>query len=63
VDYLAPALIGDPARGMFERSAPLAALVERVNLAWTSVDRVGDDMRIVARILTCAAPASSSEAG
>ena len=48
--YLAPALIGDPARGMFQRAAPLAALAERVHLAWTSVDRVGEDLRIVARV-------------
>ncbi|MGE5172038.1 MAG: bifunctional diaminohydroxyphosphoribosylaminopyrimidine deaminase/5-amino-6-(5-phosphoribosylamino)uracil reductase RibD [Rudaea sp.] len=50
VVYLAPALIGDPARGMFEGSAPLASLAERMHLAWTSVDRVGDDVRIVARV-------------
>jgi diaminohydroxyphosphoribosylaminopyrimidine deaminase/5-amino-6-(5-phosphoribosylamino)uracil reductase len=63
VVYLAPALIGDPARGMFERSAPLAALAERVNLAWTSVDRVGDDIRIVARVRATGVPGISSEAG
>jgi diaminohydroxyphosphoribosylaminopyrimidine deaminase/5-amino-6-(5-phosphoribosylamino)uracil reductase len=56
--YLAPALIGDPARGMFQRAAPLAALAERVQLAWTSVDRVGEDLRIVARVRAAGAAAT-----
>ena len=50
VVYVAPAVIGDPARGMFDCAAPLSSLAERVNLEWTSVDRVGDDLRIIARI-------------
>ena len=50
VVYVAPAVIGDPARGMFDFPAPLSSLAERVNLEWTSVDRVGDDLRIIARI-------------
>jgi diaminohydroxyphosphoribosylaminopyrimidine deaminase/5-amino-6-(5-phosphoribosylamino)uracil reductase len=50
VVYIAGAVIGDPARGMFEFQTPLASLVERMNLEWTSVDRVGDDLRIVARV-------------
>jgi diaminohydroxyphosphoribosylaminopyrimidine deaminase/5-amino-6-(5-phosphoribosylamino)uracil reductase len=49
--YVAPAVIGDPARGSFERSAPLAALAQRAELAFDSVDRVGDDLRIVARFV------------
>jgi diaminohydroxyphosphoribosylaminopyrimidine deaminase/5-amino-6-(5-phosphoribosylamino)uracil reductase len=49
--YLAPALVGDPARGMFERAAPLAALSDRVALHWSSIERVGDDLRIVARVV------------
>ena len=49
--YLAPALIGEPARGMFERNAPLATLADRVRLDWVSLDRVGDDVRIVARVV------------
>jgi diaminohydroxyphosphoribosylaminopyrimidine deaminase / 5-amino-6-(5-phosphoribosylamino)uracil reductase len=48
--YVAPALIGDPARGMFQLDAALADLTQRVPLAWHSVDRVGEDLRIVARI-------------
>jgi diaminohydroxyphosphoribosylaminopyrimidine deaminase/5-amino-6-(5-phosphoribosylamino)uracil reductase len=51
VVYLAPALIGEPARGMFERNAPLAALADRARLEWISLDRVGDDVRIVARVV------------
>ena len=47
--YLAPSLIGDPARGMFELPAPLARLSERVALRIESVERVGDDWRILAR--------------
>ena len=50
VVYLAPAVIGDPARGMFECAAPLDSLGARVNLDWMSVDRFGSDLRIVARV-------------
>lgn len=49
--YLAPSVIGDPARGMFDRRESLAALDGRVPLAFASVDRVGEDLRIVARVL------------
>ena len=55
VVYLAPAVIGDPARGMFECAAPLDSLAARVNLDWMSVDRVGADLRIVARVRRSAA--------
>ena len=48
--YVAPALIGDPARGMFERAAPLAALGARTGLAWHSVERIGGDLRVIARV-------------
>jgi diaminohydroxyphosphoribosylaminopyrimidine deaminase/5-amino-6-(5-phosphoribosylamino)uracil reductase len=50
--YVAPAVIGDPARGMFEFTSPLASLAQRVNLEWTSIDRLGSDLRIVARVKT-----------
>ena len=50
VVYIAGAIIGDPARGMFESGVPLASLDARIALDWMSVDRVGDDLRIVARI-------------
>jgi len=48
--YVAPALIGDPARGMFERAAPLAALGATTGLAWHSVERIGGDLRVIARV-------------
>jgi diaminohydroxyphosphoribosylaminopyrimidine deaminase/5-amino-6-(5-phosphoribosylamino)uracil reductase len=47
--YVAPSLIGDPARGVARRRTPLADLESRVALAITSVERIGDDVRIVAR--------------
>ena len=53
--YLAPCLLGDPARGMFALPVPLARLGERVPLSIRSVDRIGEDWRILAR----ASPAPS----
>ncbi|MDH5285417.1 MAG: bifunctional diaminohydroxyphosphoribosylaminopyrimidine deaminase/5-amino-6-(5-phosphoribosylamino)uracil reductase RibD [Betaproteobacteria bacterium] len=49
--YVAPSLIGDPARGVAQRRDPLASLDARVRLAFDDVARVGDDIRIRARIL------------
>ena len=46
----AGSLIGDPARGMFDLAVPLASLAERTDLQWTSIDRVGDALRILACI-------------
>jgi diaminohydroxyphosphoribosylaminopyrimidine deaminase/5-amino-6-(5-phosphoribosylamino)uracil reductase len=51
VCYLAPALIGDPARGLYQRRAPLADLAARTPLSFTSVERIGADLRVVARVL------------
>jgi len=48
--YLAPMLIGDPARGMFERAAPLSTLGGASGLEWHSVERIGDDLRVIARL-------------
>jgi diaminohydroxyphosphoribosylaminopyrimidine deaminase/5-amino-6-(5-phosphoribosylamino)uracil reductase len=48
--YLAPSVIFDPARGAFERSAPLEALASRVPLVFHDVRRVGEDLRIIARM-------------
>jgi len=48
--YVAPSLIGDPARGIAELPAPLASLGGRVRLALSDVERVGEDLRIVARV-------------
>jgi diaminohydroxyphosphoribosylaminopyrimidine deaminase/5-amino-6-(5-phosphoribosylamino)uracil reductase len=49
--YLAPSVIGDPARGAFERAAPLATLAQRAQLEFDSLERIGDDLRIVARVI------------
>ncbi len=57
VIYVAGAVIGDPARGMFEFETPLASLDARVALEWTSVERIGDDLRVVARIVRASLPA------
>ncbi len=43
--YVAPAVLGDPARGMFERAAPLSSLAARSEFAWHDVQRIGDDLR------------------
>lgn len=56
VMYVAPDVLGDPARGMFERSGGLADLAERATFAWHDVARVGDDLRLVARRARGAAP-------
>ena len=47
--YVAPNVLGDPARGMFERGAPLAALADRNEFAFHDAQRIGTDLRIVAR--------------
>ena len=47
--YLAPSLLGDGAQGM-AALASMTSLEERVALAFRSVDRVGADLRILARL-------------
>jgi len=47
--YVAPSVLGDPARGMFDLPAPLASLEGRYTLAWHDVARVGSDLRLLAR--------------
>jgi diaminohydroxyphosphoribosylaminopyrimidine deaminase/5-amino-6-(5-phosphoribosylamino)uracil reductase len=47
--YVAPAVIGDPARGGFELATPLATLEGRARLVFDAVDRIGSDLRILAR--------------
>ncbi len=49
VVYLAPHLLGDTARGMFDLGE-LTALGQRVELTLRDVRRVGSDLRIVARL-------------
>jgi len=46
--YLAPHLLGDTARGMFDLGE-LTALEQRVELTFREVRRVGADLRIIAR--------------
>jgi diaminohydroxyphosphoribosylaminopyrimidine deaminase/5-amino-6-(5-phosphoribosylamino)uracil reductase len=50
VVYLAPCLLGDPARGIAEWRSGLASLSDRIPLDIVDVTRVGDDLRIVARV-------------
>jgi diaminohydroxyphosphoribosylaminopyrimidine deaminase / 5-amino-6-(5-phosphoribosylamino)uracil reductase len=47
--YLAPGLIGDSGRGMFALPE-IAALDERIALELCSVERIGDDLRVLARV-------------
>jgi diaminohydroxyphosphoribosylaminopyrimidine deaminase/5-amino-6-(5-phosphoribosylamino)uracil reductase len=48
--YLAPCLLGDPARGVADFRDGLTRLADRVPLAIHAVDRVGADLRILARV-------------
>ena len=47
--YLAPSLIGDSGRGMFNLPAP-ASLAARTHLAVRDVTRIGGDVRVIARL-------------
>jgi len=49
--YVAPCLIGDPARGIAEFPSALAHLSNRIALAVREVTRVGEDLRVVARVM------------
>ncbi len=49
VAYLAPDVIGDPARGMFSRAQALAALGARTRFEWQDVRFTGRDLRVIAR--------------
>ena len=49
VVYLAPSLIGDSGRGMFHLPAP-ASLDARTRLMLRDATRIGEDLRIVARL-------------
>jgi len=48
--YLAPCLLGDPARGMFALPEPLSQLAQRVHLVIHDTARIGDDWRVLARL-------------
>ena len=47
--YLAPCLLGDPARGIAEFPLGLARLDDRIALSIHAVDRVGPGLRVIAR--------------
>jgi diaminohydroxyphosphoribosylaminopyrimidine deaminase/5-amino-6-(5-phosphoribosylamino)uracil reductase len=44
--YIAPDIIGDPARGMFERASAATSLAQRASFAWHDIQRVGPDLRL-----------------
>ncbi len=48
--YLAPSILGDPARGMAEYPSPLSVLSARVPLVFHRIDRIGGDLRVIARV-------------
>jgi diaminohydroxyphosphoribosylaminopyrimidine deaminase / 5-amino-6-(5-phosphoribosylamino)uracil reductase len=48
--YLAPSLLGADSAGMFDLAAP-ATLDSRMRFAFHTVDRIGDDLRILARLV------------
>jgi diaminohydroxyphosphoribosylaminopyrimidine deaminase/5-amino-6-(5-phosphoribosylamino)uracil reductase len=48
--YVAPCVIGDPARGIADFPGGIATLADRVALALFDVTRIGEDLRIIARI-------------
>lgn len=49
--YLSPSVIGDPARGMFGLRSALKSLDGRLRLRFDSAERVGDDLRVLARVI------------
>ncbi|WJF90919.1 bifunctional diaminohydroxyphosphoribosylaminopyrimidine deaminase/5-amino-6-(5-phosphoribosylamino)uracil reductase RibD [Paraburkholderia bonniea] len=53
--YLAPSLLGSDALSMFSLAAP-STLEERLNFRFHTIDRIGDDLRILARIAPPAPP-------
>jgi len=48
--YVAPCLLGDPARGMFDLPVAMTKLEDRFPLRVRSIEPVGEDWRILARI-------------
>jgi diaminohydroxyphosphoribosylaminopyrimidine deaminase/5-amino-6-(5-phosphoribosylamino)uracil reductase len=53
--YLAPSLLGIDSMGMFSLVAP-QTLENRVHLNFHAIDRIGDDLRILARFAPQSAP-------
>ncbi|HVE50642.1 MAG TPA: bifunctional diaminohydroxyphosphoribosylaminopyrimidine deaminase/5-amino-6-(5-phosphoribosylamino)uracil reductase RibD [Casimicrobiaceae bacterium] len=50
VAYVAPSLLGDPARGIAQFAESLRPLASRVQLGFDAIDRIGEDLRIRARV-------------
>jgi diaminohydroxyphosphoribosylaminopyrimidine deaminase/5-amino-6-(5-phosphoribosylamino)uracil reductase len=48
--YLAPSLLGDPAFGIAAFDDPQRSLERRVRLGFGAIDRIGDDLRVIARV-------------
>ncbi len=48
--YLAPCLLGDPARGMLDHALPITGLDQRVRLQVRGVIPIGEDWRVIARV-------------
>lgn len=59
--YMAPSLIGDPARGMLSYASGITSLAQSVRLEVFAVDRVGEDIRVRARVLDGHAPRDQVE--
>jgi diaminohydroxyphosphoribosylaminopyrimidine deaminase/5-amino-6-(5-phosphoribosylamino)uracil reductase len=49
--YFAPCVIGDPARGIAAIPGGLARLADRIPLEIHDVTRIGDDLRVIGRIV------------
>ncbi|WP_454826260.1 bifunctional diaminohydroxyphosphoribosylaminopyrimidine deaminase/5-amino-6-(5-phosphoribosylamino)uracil reductase RibD [Paraburkholderia xenovorans] len=60
--YLAPSLLGMDSMSMFSLTAP-ETLDDRVKLHFHAVDRIGDDLRILARFMAPPAPQATPEPG
>ncbi|MFM0729297.1 bifunctional diaminohydroxyphosphoribosylaminopyrimidine deaminase/5-amino-6-(5-phosphoribosylamino)uracil reductase RibD [Paraburkholderia sediminicola] len=60
--YLAPSLLGVDSMSMFNLNAP-ETLDGRTQLSFHTVDRIGDDLRILARFVPRSAPDPAPEAG
>ena len=49
--YLAPVILGDPARGMFALPTPLSELAQGAKLQVSDVSRFGEDWRVLAHVV------------
>jgi len=50
VVYMAPSLLGDPAFGIAAFDDGHRTLGDRIRLEYTAIDRIGDDLRVIARV-------------